>query len=143
MGGCEESKLYQNGLQQLSRRQRAAVQNLTLAAVQNTRNRHAKIDLKNTEAASGKLTTKTVKAVTQGGSAIEAEVGNSLEINYEKAAALAIKKVKQDLATKEIEQRLRQGIGRQKLNETLCRIIPQSQCRRSQRVQQTVVIKIL
>ena len=44
---------------------------------------------------------------------------NSLEINYERAAAEAINKVKQDLATKEIEQRLEQEIKRQKLNETL------------------------
>ena len=44
--------------------------------------------------------------------------------NYEKAAAEAINKVKQDLATKEIEQRLRQEIEKQKLNETLCRTIP-------------------
>ena len=38
---------------------------LAPAAVQNARNRQAKIDLKNTEAASGELSTKTVKAVTQ------------------------------------------------------------------------------
>ena len=49
---------------------------------------------------------------------------NSLEINYEKVAAKAINKMKQDLATKEIEQRLRQEIGKQSLNETLCRTIP-------------------
>ena len=55
---------------------------------------------------------------------MEAEVGNSLEINYENAAAESINKVKQDLATKEIEQRLRQEIEKQKLNETLCRRIP-------------------
>ena len=41
---------------------------------------------------------------------MESEVGNSLKINYEKAAAEAINKVKQDLATKEIEKRLRQEI---------------------------------
>ena len=35
---------------------------------------------------------------------------NALEINYEKAAAEAINKVKQDLAAKEIEQRLKQEI---------------------------------
>ena len=81
---------------------------LALAAVQNTRNRQAEIDLKNTEAASGELTAKTVRAVTQVKTAMEAEAGNSLEINYEKAEAEAINKVKQDLATKEIEQRLRQ-----------------------------------
>ena len=44
---------------------------------------------------------------------------SSLEINYEKAAAEAINRVKQDLAIKEIEQRLKQEIARQKMNETL------------------------
>ena len=97
---------------------------LALAAVQNTRNRRAEIDLKNTEAASGELTAKTVRAVPQVKTAMEAEAGNFLEINYEKAEAEAINKVKQDLATKEIEQRLRQEIEKQKLNETLCRTIP-------------------
>ena len=97
---------------------------LALAAVQNTRNRRAEIDLKNTEAASGELTAKTVRAVPQVKTAMEAEAGNSLEINYEKAEAEAINKVKQDLATKEIEQRLRQEIEKQKSNETLCRTIP-------------------
>ena len=77
---------------------------LALAAVQNTRNRQSEIDLKNTEAASGELSTKTMKFVTQVKTDMEAEAGNSLEINYEKAAAEAINKVKQDLATKEIEQ---------------------------------------
>ena len=96
---------------------------LALAALQNTSKRQAQIDLKNTEAASGELPTKTMKAVTQVRSAKEFEVGNSLEINYEKAAAEAISKVKQDLATKEIEQRLRQEIEKQNLNEALCRAI--------------------
>ena len=80
--------------------------------------------MKNTEAASGELTTKTVRVVTQVKTAMEAEAGNSLEINYEKAAAEAINKVKQDLATNEIEQPMRQEIEKQKLNETLCRTIP-------------------
>ena len=65
-----------------------------------------------------------MKAVTQVKNAIEAEATNSLEINYEKAAAEAINKLKQYLATKEIEQRLKQEIERQKLNETLCRPVP-------------------
>ena len=76
--------------------------------MQNTRSRQAEIDLKNTEAASGELSTKTVKAVTQVKTAMKAETGNSLEINHEKAAAEAINKVKHDLLTKEIEQRLKQ-----------------------------------
>ena len=97
---------------------------LALAAVQNTRNRQAEFDTKNSEAPSAELPTKTVKAVAQVKNAIEAETSNSLEINYEKAAAEAIDKVKQDLATKEIEQRLTQEIERQKLNETLSRSVP-------------------
>ena len=38
---------------------------LALTAVQNTRNRQAENDLNNKEAASGELSTKTVKTVTQ------------------------------------------------------------------------------
>ena len=49
---------------------------------------------------------------------------NSLEKNYEKAAAEATNKVKQDLATKKIEQRLKQEIERQKMNETLSGLVP-------------------
>ena len=75
-------------------------QKLAVAGAQNTRNRQAEIDLKNTEAASGELSTKTVKAVTQVKTAMEAETGNSLEKNYKRAAAEAINNVKQDLATK-------------------------------------------
>ena len=81
---------------------------LALAAVQNTRNRQAEFHTKNSEAPSAELPTKTVKAVAQVKNPIEAKTRNSLEKNYEKAAAEAIKKVKQDLATKGIEQRLKQ-----------------------------------
>ena len=42
---------------------------------------------------------------------------NSLEINYERAAAEAINKVMQDLATKEIEQQLKQEKEKQRLND--------------------------
>ena len=94
---------------------------LALAAVQN---RQAEFDTKNSEAPSAELPTKTVKAETQVKNAIAAEVTNSLEINYEKAAAEAINKVKQDLATNEIKQRLKQEIERQKLIETLCMPVP-------------------
>ena len=97
---------------------------LAMAAVQNTRNRQAELDTKSSEAPSAELPSKTVKVVAQVKKAIEAETRNSLEINYEKAAAEAINKVKQDLATKEIEQRLKQEIERQKLNETLSRSVP-------------------
>ena len=65
-----------------------------------------------------------MKAVTQVNSAIEATAGNALEINYEKVASEAINKVKQDIATKEIEKRLKQEIDRQRLNETLSCSVP-------------------
>ena len=65
-----------------------------------------------------------MKAVVQVKNAIEFENKNPLDINYEKAAAEAINKVKQDLATREIEQRLKQEIERQKLNETLSMSMP-------------------
>ena len=67
---------------------------LTLAAVQNTRNRQAGNDLQNKEATSGELSTKTVKAVTKVRDAGGAETRSSPEMNYEKAAAEAISKVK-------------------------------------------------
>ena len=59
----------------------------------------------------------TVKAVTQVNNAMEAKARNFLEISYERTAAEAINKVKQDLATKEIEQRLKQEIEKQKMND--------------------------
>ena len=92
---------------------------LALAAVQNQKNRQTEYETKHSEAPSAELPTKTVKAVTQVNSAIEATASNALEISYENAAAEAINKVEQDLATKEIEQRLKQEIEKQKLNETL------------------------
>ena len=93
--------------------------NLALAAVHNQRNRQGEFETKNLETPSAELPTKTVKAVAQVNKAIEATARNALEINYEKAAAEAINKVKQDLAAKEIEQRLKQEIERQKMNEAL------------------------
>ena len=56
-----------------------------------------------------------------------AETRNSLEINYEKAAAEAINKRKQDLATKEIEQWLEQEKENKRLNGTLCLTRPESE----------------
>ena len=97
---------------------------LALAAVQNQRNRQNEFETKNLEAPSTVLPTKTVKAVTQVNSAIEDTARNALELNYEKAASEANNKVKQDLATKEIEQRLKQEIDRQRLNETLSYSVP-------------------
>ena len=99
---------------------------LASAAVQNQRNRQTEFETKNSEAPSAELPTKTVKAVAQVNSAIEATARNALEINYEKATAEAINKVKQDLATKEIEQRLKQEIEKQKLNETLGWSVPEA-----------------
>ena len=52
---------------------------LELAAVQNQRNKQTEFETKNSEAPSAGLPTKTVKAVTQVKSAIEAEARNSLE----------------------------------------------------------------
>ena len=92
---------------------------LALAAVQNQRNRQGEFETKNLERPSAELPTKTVKAVTQCNSAVEATAKNALEIDYEKAASEAINKVKQDLAAKEIDQRLKQEIQRQKMNEAL------------------------
>ena len=46
---------------------------LALAAVQNTRNRQAAFDTKNTDAPSAELPTKTVKAVVKVKNAIEAD----------------------------------------------------------------------
>ena len=66
----------------------------------------------------------SVKKVTQIKNAMEANAGNTLEIIYERAATEAINKVKPDLATKQIEQRLKQEIERQKLNETLSGVVP-------------------
>ena len=97
---------------------------LASAAVQNTRNRQAEFDTRNSEAPNAELPTKTVKAVTQVNNAMETRTRKSPEINFERAAAEAINKVKQDLAAKEIEQRLKQEIEKQKLNETLSWSVP-------------------
>ena len=99
---------------------------LALSAVQNTRNRQAENNLNNNkEAESAELSTNTVKAVTQNKDATGPEKRNSLVINYERAAVEAINKMKQDLATKEIEQRLKQEKEKQRLNETLCMTRPE------------------
>ena len=92
---------------------------LALPAVQNQRNRQNEFESRNLGAPSTELPTKTVKAVTHVNGAIESAAGNSLEINYEKAATEAIAKVKQDLAAKEIEQRLKLEIERKNFNEAL------------------------
>ena len=97
---------------------------LALAAVQKTRNRQAEFETRNSEAPNAELPTKTVKAVTQVNNAMEIMTRKSPEINFERAAAEAINKVKQDLATKEMEQRLKQEIEKQKLNETLNWSVP-------------------
>ena len=92
---------------------------LALAAVQNQRNRQNEFESRNLGTPSTELPTKTVKAVTHVNGAIKSAAGNSLEINYEKAATEAIAKVKQDLAAKEIEQRLKLEIEKQNFNEAL------------------------
>ena len=80
---------------------------LALAALQSTRKRQAENDSNNKEATGAELSTKTVRAVTQNKNATGPGMRNSLEINYERAAAEAINKVKQELATEEIEQQLK------------------------------------
>ena len=90
---------------------------LALAAVQKTRNRQAENHLQSKEAANGELPTRTVKAVAQVKNIVGAETRSPLVINYEKAAVEDINRVKQDLVTKEIEQRLKLEIERQKMNE--------------------------
>ena len=97
---------------------------LALAAVQNTRNRQAEFETRNSEAPNAELPTKTVKAVTLVNSAMENMTRKSPEINFERTAAEAINKVQQDLATKEIEQRLKQEIKKQKLNKPLNWSVP-------------------
>ena len=92
---------------------------LALAAVQNQRNRQGEFETKKLEGPNVELPTKTVKAVTQCGSAAEATTKKAPEIDYERAAAEAINKVKQDLAAKEIEQRLKLEIEKQNFNEAL------------------------
>ena len=99
---------------------------LALAAVQNTRNRQAEFDTKNSEARARNYR-KNGGGCSASQECHRAETRNSVKIKYEKAAAEAINKVKQDLATKEIEQRIKQEIERQKLNETICRSVPMSE----------------
>ena len=97
---------------------------LALAAVQNTRNRQAEFETKNSEAPNAELPTKKVNAVLQVNNAMDTMTRKSPEINFERVAAEAINKVKQDLATKEIEQRLKKEIEKQKLIETLSWSVP-------------------
>ena len=59
---------------------------LALAAVQNTRNRQAELETRNSEAPNAELPTKTVKAVTQINNAMQTMTRKSPEINFERAA---------------------------------------------------------
>ena len=72
--------------------QNCPIHELTLAAVPNTRNRQAENDMQKKEVASGELTTKPMKAATKERDTWESR--SSLGINYEKAVAEAINKVK-------------------------------------------------
>ena len=87
--------------------------------MQNTRNRQAEFETRNSEAPNAEFSTKT-----QVNNAIETMTRKSPEINFERAAAEVINKVKQDLARKKLEQRLKQDIEKQKLNETLSWSVP-------------------
>ena len=92
---------------------------LALAALQSTRNRQARTDLQNKDVKKVERTTKSVKAVNEEKEVKGIEAKGTLKIHYQKAAADAINKVKQNLATKETEQRLRQEIERQQRGEKL------------------------
>ena len=100
---------------------------LALATVQNTRNRQTENDLQSKEAANGEVPSKTLKAVAPFKDDVRTETRSPLVINYQKAAAEAINRVKQDLSTKEIEQRLKHKIERQKMNETLLTTRPEKE----------------
>ena len=92
---------------------------LALAVVQNTRNRQAENDLQK-KVLSGELTTKSREAVTEERDAGEVKTKSSLEVKLRASTtAEATNKLKQDLVTIEIEQRLKQEIERQQRNETL------------------------
>ena len=88
---------------------------LALAAVLNTTNRQAEKQLQKEEGTSGELTIEIRKERDAGW----AKKKSSRGINYEKVAAEAINKLKQDLATKDIEQRLKQEIESQQRKEKL------------------------
>ena len=88
---------------------------LALAAVPNTTNRQAEKELQKEDVTSGELTIKISNERDAGW----AKKKSSQGINFEKVAAEAINKLKQDLATKEIEQRLKQEIERQQRKEEL------------------------
>ena len=65
------------------------------------------------------LLTKSMKGVNEKKDAEGAATKGLLDINYQKAATDAINKVKQDLATKDIGQKLKQEIEKQQKKETL------------------------
>ena len=56
---------------------------LALAVVQNTRNRQAEFETRNSEAPNAELPTKTMKAVTQINNAMETMTRKTPEINFE------------------------------------------------------------
>ena len=92
---------------------------VALAAVQNQRNRQTEFE------------TKKFGGTECGITDQDGEVCNACQQchggqghEFSGAAAEAINKVKQDLATKEIEPRLKQEIERQKLKETLSGLVP-------------------
>ena len=107
-----------------SKKSKSSETQIALAAVQNTRNRQAEFETRNSEAPNAELLTKTVKAETQVNNAMETMTRKPPEISFEREAAEAINKVKQDLATKEIEQQMKQKIEKQTLNVTLSWSVP-------------------
>ena len=86
--------------------------------MKNTSNKQAEIDLQNKDVMNNELSTKSVKGVIEEKDTKRTTTTKrELEINFQKAAANAIVKRKQDLAAKEIEQRLKREIEKQRRNE--------------------------
>ena len=82
-----------------------------VAAVQNTGKRQVVTDLQNKDAMSSELSpTKSVNAMIEEKDIERTAIKDLPEINYQKATAQAIIKVKQDVATKEIKQKLKQEL---------------------------------
>ena len=75
--------------------------------------------MQNKELIIDELSMKSVKAVTEEKENMETGSQRTLEKNYQKAAAYAVNKVIQDLATNETEQRLRQETEKHQRGKTL------------------------
>ena len=77
---------------------------------QNIRNRQSENDFQNKDVIKDELSRKSVKVVTEEKEPKRIEAKGTVGRNYKKTAANAKNKVKQDVATKEAGQGLRQEI---------------------------------